>query len=325
MDKLSLVQKVLKWSREVDGDKYVQINSLLKYLGDNLFHDYEPLLGPYPDFSYRLEKWIENVSDEEGQKILLIIAKKIFYVGREEFTSLLSTAYNSLTKRWLFDKLNVCFEDFDPVNLNEAIDSTWFCPITDSFRINQFYHINKIPSNNSFRPEWRSLKKFGDSTYIQKYINDEKIKYLVLLEDFVGSGTQALPTLEYAAINFPNLNILFIPMIICPKGTEKIKEEMNKYSNFEMLSVISLKESDLINEDIVDTSEKRILCQFIIKSFSKVKGSKKRNDIKKLKPFGFKNTGGLTVMYTNTPNNSLPVIFVQTDTWTALFERHSRD
>ena len=40
------------------------------------------------------------------------------------------------------------------------------------------------------------------------------------------------------------------------------------------------------------------------------------------KPFGHKNTGGLLVMYSNTPNNPLPIIHMESEKWVALFKRH---
>ena len=42
-------------------------------------------------------------------------------------------------------------------------------------------------------------------------------------------------------------------------------------------------------------------------------------------PFGYKRTGGLVVMHSNTPDNSLPVIHHESDTWAPIFKRHSRN
>jgi len=41
-------------------------------------------------------------------------------------------------------------------------------------------------------------------------------------------------------------------------------------------------------------------------------------------PFGFKGTGALVVMYSNCPNNSLPVLHNESEEWSALFPRIPR-
>jgi hypothetical protein len=322
----SLSEKILKWSENDENSKYIILNHLLEYLGENLYFDYEPSSGPYHDFTSRLNSWLENVVNEEDQKLLFELAERIFYVGREEFKSLNRTAFNSVAKRWLVDKLGVEFEniDFDKL-LAEAINSTWFCPITDSFRINQFYHVNQITSQHTFRPDWRSLKKFGSEEKIKNYISVSNVKYIVLLEDFVGTGTQALPSLKFASSLSTHIKVLFIPLILCPSGYSYINGEMQEYENFALKPVILLKETDLINRNTVTELKLEVLSELIERVFDKVKGNPEIKKIKAIGPYGYKSTGGLTIMYGNAPNNSLPLILVESNTWAPLFKRHSRD
>lgn len=323
-------EKILKWSGEetgIDSTVFVSINNQLNYLAANLFYDYEPTIGPFPDFIRRFESWIDNVKDENDQKVLFKLAARIFYVGREEFTSLHRTSFNSIYKRWLCDILDLSFNDENfNTKIEAAIKETWFCPVTDSFRINQFYHVNSISNNNTFRPDWRSLKKFGDKSKILEYITLKPIKYIVLLEDFVGSGTQSYKVLKYAAEEFSNIKILFIPLIIYPQGLEKIRQLAMMNKNFTVEPVISIDDTQLINKaNETYNSDVSSLVNVSEKYFETIRGNINTNERDKIKEFGYNNTGGVTVMFTNAPNNALPAIYYESDTWKALFKRIIRD
>ena len=320
-------ERIIRWSNDEEGNNYILDNNLLEYLGENLFFDYEPMYGPHPEFFTRFEMWLNNVQDENDQKTLFELATKLFYVGREEFITLNRTAFNSQIKRWLFDKQDILFNNinFDK-NISNAIDETWFCPITDSFRINQFYHVNQITSKHSFRPDWRSLKKFGSLEKIKQYIDHKGVKYLVLLEDFVGTGTQVLSPIKYALEIDKNLQILFVPLILCENGLNYITSELKEYKNFTLSPGILLRNSELVNEiTLQEYPDIQSYITLINKVDIDVRSQLVNTNMKKIKKFGFGDTGGLTIMYTNTPNNSLPLIYLESDSWKSLFKRHFRD
>jgi len=319
----SHTEKIIRWSSEEGGNEYVSINELLEYLGNNLYYDYEPSFGPYPDYYSRLKSWIENVPDEKDQQILLKLAKRIFYVGREEFGSLYRSAFNNHIVRWLAEQNIKFLDDPDSITkLKKAIARCWFCPVTDSLRINQFYHINQIKeAHHDYRPDWKSLKKFGDKEKIKKYIGDNKIEYLVLLEDFVGSATQSWEPLVYASELIDELKVLFVPLIICPLGITKITDELKKKSNFSMRPVLTLSQDGFITKEAL-TGEDKESKQFRNLINDAAPFYQFKNDILK---FGFEEMGCLIVMYTNTPTNSLPIIHYESEpTWSPLFKRHHR-
>ena len=283
------------------------------------FFDYES--SPHNDFNNRLLLWLDNVADDEDQKTLFKLVERIFYVGREEFVSLNKTAYESVAKRWLFDNLNINVEnkDIDKLLL-EAIKSTWFCPLSDSCRISQFYHVNQVASRHTFRPDWLSLKLFGNLSTIKDYINRKNVKYLILLEDFLGSGTQAIESLKLACSIDEDLKILFIPFILCPQGYDFILDEMKAFGNFEMKSLVLLKQEELINKSTALVEKNKIFVELVERLNPSVVGKAKTF----VNPYGFKSTGALTVMFTNAPNNTLPIILFESDSWNPLFKRHSR-
>jgi hypothetical protein len=72
------------------------------------------------------------------------------------------------------------------------LKKTWFCPITDSFKINEFVHINNINNSINYRPDWQSLVELGDTTKVANLILKNNIERIVLLEDFIATGSQAM-------------------------------------------------------------------------------------------------------------------------------------
>ena len=323
----TLDSKIHSWSSDEDGLKYVSLNTFIQFLSNNLFLDYEPCLGPHPDFIYRLNKWLNNVDNDEEQKLLFELISKIFYIGREEFISLHKTAYNTICKNWILELVDFKFDkhDYNKI-LEDELASCWFCPITDSFRVNQFYHINNITSIQTFRPDWRSLKRFGDVEKIKQYIKSNNIKSIVLLEDFVGTATQSIPVLKFAAELDPEIKVLFIPMIVYPIGYENIKRSLASYSNFSMKPIIKIDNDYLINNTSAPANSfNKIYSDLCKKIYDNIKASLGSKITDKIETFGYKNTGGITVMYTNTPNNSIPILFVESSKWSPLFKRHSRD
>lgn len=319
--------KVNKWDQNGDV-RFREINRRINHLNDRLFHDYEPALGPGPNFIKRLGEWLDNIIEEDDQKILFELVPEIFYVGREELNVLYREAYHSIFAKWLIDQLGVDFASSTVLDkLNAEVADTWFCPFTDSLRINQFYHINNIPSRFNHRPDWKSLKEFGDVKSIRNYIVRNNIKRIVLLEDFIGNGNQVSSTAKYASTNFSDIPILVIPLIICPNGIDKITGITSSYPNVTVAPVVSVPKDCFVHEieTDIDSVFLKNVHALATRTYNRVDNNRViDNDISPYGPFGWRKTGGIIVMHTNTPDNSLPLIHHTSETWKPLFKRHKR-
>jgi hypothetical protein len=116
------------------------VNEQIDQLEVELYSEYEPTKGPYPDFWNRLEKWVDNAKTETDQQNLFRLMRHVFFVGPRELDSLYRVAFNSHVARWLIEKKNIKLDDPDASEkLRDAVRHTWFCPLTDSMRINAFY------------------------------------------------------------------------------------------------------------------------------------------------------------------------------------------
>lgn len=311
------------------------INLRVNHLEGRLFKSYEPNKFFNGEFWTRCEAWIKNVKTDVEKKTLYRLLTKIFYVGPAEFEELFRCAYDGPIARWLVnrEKIDICAQNAQKL-LGAAAEETWFCPVTDSFRINSFFHINNLPANANLRPDWCSLHSLGDVFKLRKYCKAKGIKRLVLLEDFVGGGSQSLAAVRFAATHIDDLEVLFVPMIICPDGADNarsLETELNgrRPGSLTFDPVLELPKPAFFTEtsSAFSVAETDALRDVINTSYAAVSGGV-TND-KPYHKYGYphdKPTGGLVVMFTNTPDNTLPLIHWRpaNDAWQPVFPRHSR-
>lgn len=331
----SIEQLVRKWSI----DDLTKINRRIVDLERWLYKTYEPnKFGP-DDFWVRLEKWLGNVPSDAEKQLLFQLLVEILYLGPFEFEELYRCAYQGPIARWLIDTCDIdVFAHDGQEKLIAAAGDTWFCPVTDSFRINAFFHVNNLSAGTNLRPDWHSLLKLGDIDRINSYCQNNKIKRLVLLEDFVGGGSQSLDAVRFAATKVHDLAVLFVPLVICPKGAASARQLATdlcarrpgalRYGAVMELpkdAFLTLHQSPYAEPNALVTS----LRNLIEARYPEVSGGRQPGVEKPYHPFGYPNsdpTGGLVVMYSNTPDNTLPLIHWRPPegTWHPIFPRHSR-
>ncbi len=315
-----------------------EMHKALVFFQRTHFDQYVPTLGS-GDYAYgaRLEAWLHNVQGDDDQALLLELATHIVFLSREDMSKLNESAMRGPISRWIVDvaELRIDDSEFD-LNLRKEIDNhTWFTSITDSMQISSFHHVNHI-GGNDYRPDWRSLAKFGDITKIKSFMDNHRdakgeimqLKRIVILEDFVGSGTQmkmGSGSVEFAANNFPDSQILLCPLVCCPEGARAARELCTKYKNLRFDPVIEIDQCELfspVSNHYVSTLERKVV-DFCEAWHSQVIGDESESP-RPYTPWGFLETGCVIVMYSNCPANTLPVIQHQSNTWTALFPRSAR-
>ena len=315
MSKLSSIPS--SWDYPVEGSPLPNESvSMIEFLSTKVFNDYEP--SQFHPFRQRLIDWLNNVDTEEEQQHLLSLLLHVFFVGRREFESLYRTVFHGNLFRWILEDEDVdVFSDDMERRIVDRINSAWICPISDSLRINSFLKVNGLKSLDK-RPDWRSLRQFGHPDKIQKYVKEKKIQELVLLEDFVGSGTQAKGSVGFAAQTLPTTRILLCPLIVCPKGDEVLSKFVQRFRNVTYDPALVLPSSSFHSYKNAMSGNANRAEQFLCDLKSKL-GTKSDKYM-----FGFKQTGAKVVMYSNCPNNSLPIFHHESSSWTPLFPRVNR-
>lgn len=327
-------QLVLGWAN----NDLFKVNKQINHLERWLFKTYEPNKFGNGDFWVRLEHWLDNVPADANKRLLFQLVVELLYLGPVEFEELYRSAYQGPIARWLIDTCQIdVFSSTGKEKLVEAARETWFCPVTDSFRINAFFHVNNLAAGANLRPDWHSVLKLGDTYKLNAYCAKNKIKRLVLLEDFVGGGSQSLSAVRFAATHVHDLQVLFVPLVICPKGVEnarKLEAELcsRRVSSLRYEAAMELSKDSFLTLHQSPYAEPNPyindLRDLINTSYAKVSGGLLPGP-KPYDPFGFPPgdpTGGLVVMYSNTPDNTLPIVHWRppSNSWHPIFPRHSR-
>ncbi len=347
-------ERVIEYDRQghtsAGGELYNDILRKLLFYDKSFYHQYLPTLdsGEF-DFQTRLDHWLSNPSTDAEKRVLLEAAADITFFSREDILKLHQAALNGPISRWIIGLLNLSLEDnsLEATLDNEISNHTWFCAVTDSMRISDFYHANKLGGMN-LRPDAKSLTKFGDRARILHFIQTHTsanntarpIRRIVLLEDFVGSGTQlreperteAGPTgpthfdvVSFVASLDSNIPVLLCPLITCPPGHTYAQTLLSRWSNLTYEPVLRLSEDEFVNSRSAfpSGSLNDSIKQIATSTYSSVVGNDARRPLP-YSAYGAFDVGANVVMYSNTPANTLPFIQHKSNTWSPLFPRSAR-
>lgn len=331
----TVAQMAGRWDIEgfnsFSGKLFAEIHKRITYLHKQYFHQYVPTVTPqHGDFHQRLGDWLANTSDERTKRILLELVPQLVFFSREDFNKLYQVALTGPITRWIVDQLKLNFDGLYLDHLNNEIHNhTWYCPVTDSMPISDFHHVNHL-GGIDYRPDWRSLAQFGDPKKVSDYMNgghSRPLKRIVLLEDFVGSGTQMYDAVQYAARVSATAPVLFVPLIICPVGAAFARKVEKSFPQFRFEPILELKPGDMITESrLFEPTFEGMVASICNAIFPQIVGNDAATP-RPYSPFGFPpnpGTGSLVVLYSNTPANTLPLVQHTSDTWRALFPRSAR-
>lgn len=344
-----LRDRVRSWDMHNTGEdiansKYNRIMQQLDYNAKKEWRQYLPAEHSDHNRSYmeRLAQWISNVSDAEDQQLLLEYATFITFLSHSDFISLYRTAMTREVMRWLAQDKNVHPPNFDANTFHTTIytainRSTWFCPVTDSMDINEFYKVNHL-AGIGHRPTFATLhmlsKHFNNAEIednIRAYMNNPSLRpgapnwtldRLVLLEDVVGSSQQCIDTVTWAAEALKK-PVLFIPLVLCPNGKQSLLSAERKSSG--MLTVKPIIE--LREEDLLGPNRNHTVGWPITERMEDLIRRTQRDAAHDLDDvFGYRTTGCSLVTFSNTPDNSIPMIHhrPRNHTWSPLFPRVER-
>jgi len=354
----SILQMVETWKASTtspdQAHRLAQILEHLRFLERVKFTPYVPTLysSQPAAFEERFQRWLQNPDlNPAQQRDLFEFAYHIAFFSFDDFAALFQNAFSGPISRWCLGQAGLRLDQADwQTRLNqERFDKTWFCPVTDSLLISVFHHVNRIEGKNR-KPAFRELMHFGDETQeaqqqsienkIQKHIRAQNYQRIVLLEDFVGTGEQCFKTVKWA-ITTLKLPVLFCPMIIAPEGATKyrdLKDELDAerathpaLPAFEFTPVLELDSACFVHsaDTTPDTLFGRIrqLAEDVHARLTQSQQQFKSGDTGL--PLGYWNAdspqkGATVVMFSNTPNNSLPLLHHSADLWSPLFPRVAR-
>lgn len=317
-----------------------QILDNLAYLERVKFQPFVPTLySKHPaSFMERFYNWLNNPAISDAQRLdLFEFANHIAFFSFDDFAALFQNAFVGPITRWCIDQagINLTTENWQKNLDEERYAKTWFCPVTDSLLISVFHHVNQIEGKDR-KPSFRDVSEFGDSQKIQKHIEGKNYKRLVLLEDFVGTGTQSMKAVRWALHNL-NIPILFCPIIIASEAVGRYHElcielkegkiEGAKCPDFDIKPIFTLSKECFVSDTAIEPSDlmkriKALAAEVNERLNQESQGFEKG-------PLGWWHTnslqqGATVVMFSNTPNNTLPLIHHEAKSWKPLFPRVAR-
>jgi len=310
------------------------------HFNDFIKHENDPLT-----FSARFHSWLLNFKDEDEKIAFFRLFDYFFYVSRKEFNHLYRSSFSKNIKLWLLalSEINPISNDVN-LKLDSLVADVWFTSCTDSFNLHEFCKVNDI-SQKIIGIEWRgffihnriTLKEIdkNETIYdpVKKILVSNKVKMIVVLEDFVGTGTQSSNTIMKLCNIVTrlkesgcmiDLNILFVPIIICPTGVKHLRELCIKFDFLKVSPVIVLPDISFLGAVQLESSYCRE-CSLVLSKYNDDVFYQSSLSVNVKKSLGYGEMGVLFSKYSNTPNNSLPIFWHKSSKWFPLFERVSRD
>lgn len=298
----------------------------IEFLEHVLYNDYHPTSqGRHSDFGGRLSKWIGNVDNEADQRTLLTFFRYLLFISRDNFEAAHRTAFSKNVVRWLLElnQPNI-FDNGTAQVLQTLLNRTRYTQITGSFRLEEFIRINGFDGEPRYTwiehlPGWnrnnfrRDYLDFGSAT---------PVEYLVMFEDFVGSGSQMSEVLDLA-VQIPDVHILLCPLFICPAGNAVAERYATNNPNLTYSPLLELSENYLVTPapSANEPSEFNAIRELITRVHPRVAGG-----LQEYGAFGFGNTGALIVKHDNCPDNTIPAIHkLSVGQWDPIFYRVSRE
>jgi hypothetical protein len=321
-----LHQIVEKWQKDSDRNStsqfaYKDLLDDLLYHADMRYKDYKQFQEDGP-FIYRLKKWIDNFDDENDKKYGFQLLQWLIFIDDKQVQSLYRDAYRSKVVPWITYRTFKIHDFLAPDyqhKLIKLLRNYKLCSITESFNLPFFKQINSLVG-------LPKMEVIGENRNIirqkVKMWTKEKINGLIIFEDIVGTGKQALRVLREVIENCPkSWDNLFIPLIVLTDGASRMVNAKMKQIHIDPVLIIpatcclkNLPETD-------EPTEFKGIRSIVKKYTSRVNESLHPYDDAPLDPFGYENSGSVIVTSHNTPNNTLPLIHHRAPDWLPLFRR----
>lgn len=314
------------------GQDFSAIRSLTDFLEKVLYGEYEPAgVAAQGEFAVRLARWIGGAGSDEDRRALYLLLGRLVFFGREQMVAGYRTAYSRHVASWLMAVEGLSFFDqAAEVRMEEAVAATAFTEITDSFGLGDFIKWNNI-DGHGLRYTWEQhLARWERMDFLEEVMrigSDAPRRNLVLLEDFVGSGSQ-MEVAAASACSLPeNYQVLLCPIVICPEGAERARALADRHAHFSYAPVMELPEDMFVAKSAIPGEHPHHphIRRALVSLHAKVRGTP-GSWPQETPPFGYRDTGAVFCKHDNCPDNTVPVLHHRSDCgWSPLFPRTARD
>lgn len=331
----SLENRVPIGSTPDSDETFEDILRQIEFMIEHAYSRYVPAMYSHhaPVFQDRMVAWMQNTGlSVEDQIAFFQLVLRFAYFSFDDFLSLYRTAYSNPISRWVWEDagLKMGMLDFSAKLEEERSKHTWYASLTDSLIISEFYHANSI-TGVKCRPNFLTLKELGNPAQIKNYTDAHGFRRIVLLEDFVGSGSQGLDIVKWALAN-SDLPILFCSMLICPDGLKRFSDLAAISSGrLKVDPVVKLGDSVFLSSFDKSDDLMQYVSDLTARVHPNVAGTCAAGE-PPYTPHGYHlpgdtHTGATVVMFSNTPDNTMPLVHFNSENseWVPVFPRVSRE
>ena len=287
----------------------------------------------------KINAWLDNFENSEKLHALYLLTEFIYF-NNHLVRSMLISVYRDLYKYKEIEQIrkknnDTLDEDLIKELFKETLSKTRFLPLgniseSSTQLLTPFRQLNKIP-----KPLFKSLS----------FDIKEDIEHFVFLDDFCGSGNQAV---EYSnnyipAIRkvYPHARISYFMMT----GTQKGKHHIIKNADFDYVDTVLELDSSYKcfdeNSRIFRNKDKEInvrklelfcgnygkdLMKSIIHRQNPHFSESESSEIADYCKYGYSNGQLLISFFHNTPDNTMPIFWYDEDMipWTPIFKRYNK-
>ena len=357
---LELASAAADWDLEHADRPHERILKGMTRLGKLRFQPYQNEENPF--FIERLRYWLDQFSAED-QRAAFLLASQILFITRQQFEGLQRHLFEREI-RWILHReacLRSGQSELDFANaatgIQEEMDRTLFISNSDSSRINGFVHINhKYFQNHGNRnltgepasfwtyPARRSFMSRGKNQAVvdacrtfetEVLCKDSHLvgkNRLVILEDFSGTGSDLKDTLDHLDESELDVDhIVLAPVIATEYALDKLRKECKKLTKRRYEVACSLcipyrwqcflgPKSSYLDQGLPMKNLSRSIKYICDRQFR----ANFQSATKIQHRYGLGGLALAVVLYSNCPDNSLPILWSDVPGWRPLFRRVSR-
>lgn len=266
---------------------------------------------PFPaGITAAIEKWLMNFDLKHERKIAFELVPKIIFYSKKEMEALCNITFKNLLKSV------ECYLD-RPID-NSILNSYFvFVPLTDSGTVWCRFLRHSHRLNNQIVKQ--SINDLKNSNFLEG-------KHIIFVEDFTGSGSNVVKKYQSFKLaekkkEISDIHFYYFTLIATEWGVTTIE----KNTAFEVVAgeVLSSKHECFSDDSLIyPEPNERAKAEKVFQKY----GLQLCNCDPEIKgfPLGFNNDHLTVVLYDNTPDNSLPVIWYPDKDWFPLFKRSPR-
>jgi hypothetical protein len=290
--------------------------ALIDYLSATLYRQFRPTAS-LAEFDVRLRDWLDNHPTDERRRTMLSLIPFLAFFGEDEFVALRQHALTGVIPQFLVESFGLDIMSTDlGISLSRSLSRTLFVGLTKSGGLYEFCKVNSISQEYYLYADLMSAT--GMTTSQREYM--ASFDALVLIEDFIGTGSQSASTVAFVCSSFASTPVLCAPMICCPTGYTSGAALRLSYPSLRFAPILSMAPGAFLKPDALE-GEISIATEVreLIRTLSiEVPGYAEIS----VAPFGFEDTGALTVLYSNCPDNVIELVHLEdAAVWSSLFPR----